>query len=132
MSCDFCGKTFSLETALIDHIYTHHMNVKFGCNLCSAEFQSDLKLRKHKRFAHNRRFKCEKCDAAFGYPCDLAEHIKVQHEGKRYNCSYLGCLITFTTRTGATKHLQEVHSKNRLSLKKKLDRKEILSQVFAN
>lgn len=127
MSCDFCGKIFSREAGLIDHIYTYHMNVKFSCNLCPAEFRSDLKLKKHESTIHNKIYKCEKCNAAFGYQCDLVEHVKVKHKGKRYHCNYPGCLTTFTLKCNAKKHLHDFHSKKRI--KKLLDRKEIISQV---
>lgn len=108
-NCDLCGKSFTNKQILKDHMYTHHMKVKFGCNLCTAEFRSGRKLVVHKRIVHTKKYKCEKCNVGFGISKRLLEHISVEHEGKRYRCTYPACSKTFVTRKSATVHLNKVH-----------------------
>lgn len=110
MSCDLCGKSFRFKHKLTEHMFTYHMIIKFSCNLCRASFRSDLKLKKHKRLSHNKKYKCEKCDAAYGCPADLANHVKVKHEGKRWYCHYQGCWKSFSCKKNVVRHLRKVHS----------------------
>lgn len=127
MSCDLCGKSILRRYSLIDHMQTYHMNIKFSCDLCSSECQSELKLKSHKRFVHKKQFKCQKCDTVFGFQTCLAQHVKVKHEGMRFHCSYPGCSMTFTSKSNTTRHLHDAHSGKRI--KKLLERSEIISQV---
>lgn len=118
MICDMCDRTFSRKKHLTNHMQTHHMNVKFSCNLCSAEFPSQDKLSTHKRLIHNKKYKCDKCEAVFAHQGTLAEHFSIKHEGKRFNCSYAGCSRQFITLASVTRHLIMVHSVVGENLKK--------------
>lgn len=115
ISCDLCGNTFSYKQLLIDHMQTHHINIKFSCNLCFAEFQSNLQLSKHNRESHNNdvKYKCEECDVEFCELSFLAQHVKVLHEAQRFHCSYPGCLKTFSSKSHSTRHHRLIHSLDR-------------------
>lgn len=108
--CDLCGKSNKFKKCFIDHMYSHHiMNVNFKCPICFLSFRSEEKLIRHEK-THKRSFKCSNCDAAFRLPCFLKEHMQVQHEGKRYHCSFKACSSVFLNKASAGYHLRKVHS----------------------
>lgn len=109
-SCDLCGKVCSKKQHLIDHMHTYHINIKYNCNVCSAEFRSNEKLKKHERRVHNKKFKCGECTADFGESYLLVEHIKVKHEGERFHCRYSGCSLTFLSKSTETAHFLRTHT----------------------
>lgn len=71
--CDFCRKTFKLQSLLKRHLMIH--------------VEEEKLLRKNK---------CDKCEASFKRPEHLRLHLNSVHlKYKPYKCDYLGCEKSF-------------------------------------
>lgn len=98
--CGKCGKQFSKETHLKDHIKNIHNKydgkvhkqwlAETGgiCAECGKIFKSKRALTAHKRQVHNeRKFECSFCGNLFPNPTNLRKHIRTVHEEKVHRCS---------------------------------------------
>jgi len=115
--CTYCGKQFSLERLLRDHIRAHINHYK--CDLCGFTCPTPSNLAAHVAFKHSdlRPFKCEHCENTYKTSYDLARHISHAHpdpenpdSGPRLlRCSYPGCTYQSKSPHCILNHEAKVH-----------------------
>lgn len=59
-TCEECGKTYSRQDTLKDHMHTHGKERKFSCPRCGARFMNDNMKRQHIHKVHMKKLKTEK------------------------------------------------------------------------
>ncbi|KAJ9583984.1 hypothetical protein L9F63_021676, partial [Diploptera punctata] len=110
--CQKCSKRFWKRCLLKKHMQhclrpskpkSQAQNV--ACEMCSKVFQSNSKLRDHKKSAHVPQ-PCEVCtDVTFTSKIDLFNHIKEVHEGhENFTCPFPGCLKVMRTKSDCDSH----------------------------
>lgn len=70
--CEVCGKKFSKQTSLQDHMDAQHM-----CNKCEKSFANKQILQAHKK-THKKTYECDKCGRTFTKRKVLKKH-REQH-----------------------------------------------------
>ena len=105
--CDQCGKEFSGQKWLDNHIENVHAYVKnYSCDFPNCSYSTKFRcvMDDHrKRHSVNKEFKCtwvnnnnEKCSAAFVTKRDMMAHINFFHKNiKNYICSWENCNASF-------------------------------------
>ena len=96
-SCDHagCGKVFSKQVPLRNHLYTHS-RYPFACSVpdCGAGFSQQENYLRHAREAHPNSpvqlVSCEKCSQKFGSPGQLETHVEEAHEEEEEDEDLLG------------------------------------------
>nr|CAI5818407.1 unnamed protein product [Callosobruchus analis] len=109
--CDECGKM--LHTQLLKlHMTKVHKRSANSCVICKKSFSVVCDLQTHVEFSHinvTKPHQCKLCDKDFERKDSLTEHVKVIHEGFRYNCANCGKVMK--SRTHAIEHAK-IHAKN--------------------
>ena len=54
-----------------------------------------------------KQYLCEKCEKTYTYEYELRNHIKVKHQGFRFNCEY--CQKTYSNIQVLNHHLRKSH-----------------------
>ena len=79
--CKRCDERFFMEADLAAHVETHF--IRFPCDVCAQQFNTETKLMDHKINAHNAEIKCQVCNKTFSYAYTLMKHIKEIHTNPR-------------------------------------------------
>lgn len=113
-----CGKTFSRNVRLQEHIRSHTGERPFKCAFCTKDFLRDSHLKHHLTSAHSdeRKYGCTwpTCGKRFATGTRLRRHVQA-HEGReKYRCrGYNGCDKTFRKHETLKKHVLIVHEHKR-------------------
>lgn len=113
-TCTVCGKTFSAEQALVQHMNLHSNIKPWACKHCGKRFpqqsacSKSFKYRKssssntnlftaiHERtHTKEKPLKCEICGKAFSESSNLSKHRKTHGEKGAHACTFPGCLKSF-------------------------------------
>lgn len=107
--CEHCGKAFSSERLLRDHVRQHVNQVK--CPFCDMTCTTLAALKIHIRFRHcdERPFPCDFCDKRFKNQRDLQKHTEVHNEGTVYRCTVEGCDYSCHTFQTMNHHFKRAH-----------------------
>ena len=62
-----------------------------------------------------KRVKCETCNKEFARPEALRKHVRVAHEGLRFDCEQ--CDLKFKSNEGRKKHFIQFHETKKIELK---------------
>lgn len=113
VACDIEGCSFTCKAnsdLTIHKRYVHSEERPIACDVegCSHTCKSNSDLCNHKRHVHSeeRPFACEFCPAASKTSSNLYTHVRVQHEGLRFECRK--CSSEFTSKDSRDYH--EEHS----------------------
>ena len=111
--CGECLEEFTKLSDIKRHKQTHkHTNLY--CQECTFEAENENRLKKHVASVHTKFSgkcpACSQCGLKVLNVRILKEHIKVRHEGARYNCDK--CTTTFSTNRALKKHKQKHNGKN--------------------
>lgn len=104
--CHECGKSFTQESRLVDHVYTHRPKNSFKCNECGNCFPNQDRLDNHLRLHIVKRpkFKCEQCGKLFDHKYVLKEHSLTHTGEKPYECTECG-------KSYASRRILKIHSR---------------------
>ena len=85
-TCSLCGKRFSTEGLLLDHIQLHEIDRrKTKCLVCKEQFPFKSKFTSHYIEVHDQNpFKCSKCE----YKTNLINNLKSHHGSHWYKGKY--------------------------------------------
>ena len=95
IACKSCGKTFSSNATLNNHISEFHLTDRnVVCDKCPKRFSTISVQREHARKQHKAkevRFACKKCEKSYICVTGLKDHMKRVHsEEVNYHCKYCG------------------------------------------
>ena len=88
-SCSFCEFWSTTEVGLASHMKKHKGAVKYKCEDCEDSFHNPHLLFKHSLKQHNG-LKCNKCENRYVDQNCYRRHVKIEHEGLRYECKLCG------------------------------------------
>ena len=116
--CDFCNKTFTLQSLFKQHVVTHIESEqrirKHKCNICDAIFKRTEHLRTHMNAVHLKvkPHRCEHigCGKSFSSIGDKNVHLNVHSDVKPHVCSI--CQKSFRLTKGLKAHLK-THRNNK-------------------
>ena len=57
-----------------------HKEESYQCNLCDKVFESNFKMKDHRRKVHKPRVKCPHCEKEFAQKQNVKKHISVAHK----------------------------------------------------
>lgn len=106
--CEECHKSFSYESALRYHRFTHKDVKQFSCPECHKTFSHKSGLRVHARIHQGiRQFQCTECGRAFSQKQALKRHERTHKGDKPFGCKLCG--RTFSDASIVRRHLRLVH-----------------------
>ena len=116
--CDFCQKSFKLQSLLKQHILIHieveQQNRKHKCDKCEASFKRPEHLKLHINSVHlkYKPYQCEHsgCEKSFAQIGDRNVHMKIHLDEKPHVCSI--CQKAFRLAKGLRAHMKIHSSKN--------------------
>ena len=110
-TCTDCGKVLFSKVLLIKHIDRVHCNYKsIVCNHCGKGFSKNYQLNDHVKQSHSRET-CEHCGKSLLNGLYLKKHLVFDHGVKdgAFICEI--CPKTmFSSETGYKNHMQEKHN----------------------
>jgi hypothetical protein len=113
--CQQCGHLTLSKKHLREHIVSHHSMI--ACDIPGCKFtllgSNKLELQLHKNSVHsNEHHGCRFCGKGFEEWKDLEQHRINFHETRVtgvLKCSFLNCMLTFTSATDLGEHLVDKH-----------------------
>lgn len=104
--CGICDRNFPCLRQLSRHMTSHYQN--YTCEECGKSYTTNSSLQQHIRFSHisNKRI-CRRCKKTFNSLIDKREHVKSSSKCWAYQCAVCG--VRFMTWTLKEQHLENVH-----------------------
>ncbi len=103
--CDFCDKKFTQKCHKTRHEKGH--TKKVTCEECSAEFNSENDLKKHKSLIHAEIHKCQFCSKSFKNKFNKKRHELIHTQKVTLKCDQ--CDAEFTRKNILDKHTLLIH-----------------------
>ncbi|XP_071490545.1 zinc finger protein 423-like [Diadema antillarum] len=112
-NCGECKQSFASLFSLSNHMKRHLNKPTVKCSMCPEVFQSVLDMQHHYFRTHSevetassgpKTFDCPKCNKSFPNLSSRQNHMRVNHEGKKYTCGE--CNKVFTLARNLTIHMR--------------------------
>ncbi|KAJ8921519.1 hypothetical protein NQ315_003137 [Exocentrus adspersus] len=94
--CKICGKLFSAQYRVEEHMLIHTQEKPFHCKTCGKEFSKKFNLKMHEHIHSGYRpYVCSACGKSYTTNSNLRTHMLSSHneEEKKYMCHI--CKMTF-------------------------------------
>jgi KRAB domain-containing zinc finger protein len=109
--CDRCGRSFTYESDLRNHMYSSHSRRRtplHSCTWCHRQFSSTSHLASHERtHTGDRPYTCDTCGKQFTQSGSLNVHRRTHVEPQPFACDICG--QRFASKQYAKKHLAMRH-----------------------
>ena len=110
--CEHCGKSYTSQGALLQHVGKAHLEKKFECGKCGRRFATSIRLQIHVQetsLASNPH-SCEICEERFPTESLMREHSSKSHKIKAWKCDVCGG--SFKGRYILQAHIKKMHPAN--------------------
>uniref|UniRef100_A0A224XN83 C2H2-type domain-containing protein n=1 Tax=Panstrongylus lignarius TaxID=156445 RepID=A0A224XN83_9HEMI len=105
LSCQVCGKVFSKDVHLSQHMKVHDEK-QWQCNICEKAFTTKYFLKKHRRLHTGEMpYRCKTCSKSFTFQQTYRKHLLYHNNDKPYCCAQCGRLF---------KELSTLHNHERI------------------
>ncbi|XP_070193636.1 zinc finger protein 658B-like [Littorina saxatilis] len=88
--CPYCGKGFSSELTLSQHLSVHSDEKPFSCAVCGASYKHKKTLKDHQRIHGEKQLQCAICGEKFYRELWLKLHMENHYHGSQFQCSICG------------------------------------------
>ena len=103
--CDECGKVFSKNASLRQHMPIHTNERRFKCEFCGKSFiQSDHLTSHMQTHTGERAFMCSICRQFFTRGASLARHMRIHTAERHFLCAI--CRSSYACRSQLNRHMQ--------------------------
>ena len=110
--CVECNAFFGNMRTLKYHMKTFHEGIKeIPCDQCGKQFLDPGKLKRHVWKFHYKKFQCDFCEKSFRLSKSLEEHVKIAHEGMKFEIKCDNCDKVFESSKCLKKHTRRFHGK---------------------
>jgi uncharacterized Zn-finger protein len=90
--CDVCGKHFSTQEILSQHLRLHTHTRPYECSTCHKRFTTSSALLVHTRVHTGEKpLECKICGKRFGESSNLRKHERVHDGDRKFICQVEGC-----------------------------------------
>lgn len=108
--CNVCGKVYSSEKVLLQHLRLHSGEKPYECTVCNMKFRFQSGLSVHERVhTGEKKYKCGQCDKMFARGNYLKEHMRIHFNDKPFKCEF--CEAMFTQKNVLKTHVTKKHRK---------------------
>lgn len=109
--CENCPKSFCSAYKRECHFKSEHLGMKkvFLCQTCGKSFTTNKTLQQHVN-SHKgiKPYECSKCGKCFTYESALNDHLFIHVEAKTFLCEYPDCKKAFRQRSALKMH-EKIH-----------------------
>jgi len=106
--CDQCGKEFNSQPTLKRHTENVHKGIRYSCPHCDKIFTAKPSLKCHIDAVHRSiKHYCSICNQSFSQVGDMRIHVKAVHNGVKSKCEI--CSKEFNRAPEMRRHMRAVH-----------------------
>ena len=116
--CSICGKEFSCQNHLSNHMYMHTDERPFECEICRKFYKSEKQRKTHIQRVHQGIYKeksqpvpfphaCGICGRTFSTLTQMCEHKVIHKSDTPFLCEICNCDLK--TKEGLRKHVSNTH-----------------------
>ena len=133
--CDQCGRAFSSNGQLSQHLLNHMAEFPFKCTECPKAYKTEYKYKKHMTFhnkediqcefckqmcisvlayklhirrKHRYTLECEVCKREFNNTPSFRTHMRIHNKEKPYACTE--CTFSFHSKSSLFNHNKNIHT----------------------